>query len=74
MSTNDGNWSELTKVGESVPINVQGIIISVPIILAKSGSEPVIMGHPAETHPQKYETNLDARGCEIAISAVDWLE
>jgi len=27
----DGNWSDLSKVAESVPINVHGIVIPVPI-------------------------------------------
>jgi len=36
--TANGNWSELTKVAESVPINVDSIVIPVPIFSATSAS------------------------------------
>jgi len=46
MITADGNQLDLTKVAESVPVNVHGIVIPVSIFLAKSKSEQVILGRP----------------------------
>lgn len=50
MITADDNWSDLTKVAESVPLNVHGIVIPVTICVAKSGSEQVIMGRHGESY------------------------
>jgi hypothetical protein len=69
MITADGNRSDLEKVAESVPVNVHGIIIPVPIVLAKSGSEQGILGGPREPQNRKCERNLDDSICEIAIPA-----
>ena len=70
----NGNQSDLSKVAESVPVNVHGIVIPVPIFLAKSGCEQVILGRPWETYTRKCERNLDNSSCEITISAVDGSE
>jgi hypothetical protein len=74
MITADGNRFDLSKVAESVPVNVHGIVIPVPIFLARSGFEKVIMGRPWETYAPKCERNLDDGSCEITISAVDGSE
>jgi len=71
MITADGNRSDLSKVAESVPVNVHRIVIPVPICLARSGSEQVILGRPWATYTRKCERNLDDGSCEIIISAVD---
>jgi len=71
MITADCNRSDLSKVAEPVPINVHGIVIPVPIVFARSGSEQGILGHPWETYARKCERNLDDGSCEITISAVD---
>jgi len=46
MITADGNRSDVSKVAEFVPVKVYGIVIPVPLCLAKSGSEKVILGRP----------------------------
>jgi len=71
MITAGGNRFDLSKVAESLPVNVPGIVIPVPIILAKSGSEQVIFGRPLETYPQKCQRNMEDGSCEITDSAVD---
>ena len=71
MLTANGNWSDLVRVAESMPINVHGINVSVPVFLAKSGSEQVILGRPWETYTPKCENDLDDGSCKITISAVD---
>ena len=57
-----------------MPVSVHGIVIPVPIFLARSGSEQVILGRPWETYARKCERNLDDGSCEITISAVDGSE
>ena len=74
MITADGNRSDLSKVAESVPVNVHGIVIPVPILWGRSRSEQVILGRPWETYARKCERNLDDGSCEITISAVDGSE
>jgi hypothetical protein len=74
MITANGNRSALSKVAESVPVNVHGIVIHVPIFLARSGSEQVILGRPWETYAWKCERNVDNGSYEITISAVDGSE
>jgi hypothetical protein len=74
MITTNGNRSDLSKVAESVPVNVHGIVIPVPIFLARSGSQQVILGRPWETYTRKCERNLDDGSCKITISAVDGSE
>jgi hypothetical protein len=74
MITADGNRSDLSKVAESVPVNVHDIVIPVLIYLARSGSEQVILGRPWETYARKCERNLDDGSCEITISGVDGSE
>ena len=73
MITTDGNRSDLTKVAESVAINIHGIV-TVRIFLAKSGSKQVVMGHRRQTYARKCERNQDDDSCEISISAVDGSE
>jgi hypothetical protein len=67
----DGNWSQLTNVTESVPVNICHIIIPKPICFAKSGSQQVILGRPWESYGPKCDRNLDDGSCEMTISAVD---
>jgi len=74
MITADGNRSDLSKVAESVPVNIHGIVIPVPSLLARSTSEQVILGRPWETYARKCERNLDDGSCGITISAVDGSE
>jgi len=74
MITAYGNRSDLSKVAEAVPVNVHGIVIRVPIFLARSGSEQDILGRPWETYTRKCERNLDDGSCEITMSAVDGSE
>jgi len=74
MITADGNRSDLSKVAESVPVNVHGIVIPVRIFFARSGSEQVILGRPWETYARKCKRNVDNGSCEITISAVDGSE
>jgi hypothetical protein len=74
MITADGNRSDLSKVAESVPVNVHGIGIPVPMFLARSASEQGILGRTWVTYPRKCERNLDDGSCEITISAVDGSE
>jgi len=74
MITADGNPSDLSKVAESVPVNVHGIVIPMPIGLARSGSEQVILCRPWETYARKCERNLDDGSGEITISDVDGSE
>jgi len=74
MITADGNRFDLSKVAESVPVNVHGIVIPVPICLARYGSEQVIVGCPWELYARKSERNLDDGSCKITISAVDGSE
>ena len=74
MITADGNRLDLSKVAESVPVDVHGIVIPVPIFLATSGSEQVIVRRPWESYARKCEKNLDEGSCEITISAIDWSE
>jgi len=71
MITAYGNRSHLAKVAESMPVNVHGVVIPVPIFLAKYGSEQVVLGRPRETYDRKCDRNLDDGNCEITISAVD---
>jgi len=74
MITADGNRSNVSKVAESVPVRVHGIVIHVVIILPKSGSEQVILHHRWATYAQKCERNLDDGRCEITISAINMSE
>jgi hypothetical protein len=74
MITADGNRFDLSTVAESVPGNILGIVIPVPIFIARSGSEQVILDHSWETFARKSERNLDDGSCEIIISAVDGSE
>jgi len=74
MITANGNRSDSSKVAESVPITVHGIVIPRPIFSAKSGSKQIIVGRPWETYARKCEGNLDDGSCEITISAVDGSE
>ena len=74
MITADGNRSTFLNMVQSVPINVHGIVIPVPIILEKFGSEQVILGRPWETYGQSCERNLDNGSCQITISAIDGSE
>ena len=74
MITTNGNRSDLMKVSESVAVNIHGIMIPMPIVLAKSGSEQVILCHPWETYAQQCERNLDNGSCEITITAIDGSE
>jgi len=71
LITANGNGSDLPKVAESVPVHVDGIVIPVPVFLAISGSEEVILGRHWETYTRKCERNLNAGSCEISIPAVD---
>jgi len=48
MITAEGTLSDLTKVAESMPINVYGSVIPVLIVLAKFRSEQVIVGPPGK--------------------------
>ena len=63
MITADGNRSDLSTVAESVPVDVHGIVIPVPIFLARSGSRQVIFGRPWESYARKCERNLDDGSC-----------
>jgi len=74
ISTADRNRSDMTTVARSVPVNVHGIIIFVPIFLAKFGSEQVILGRPWETYARQGERILDNGTCDIAIPAIDGSE
>jgi len=74
MITANGNQSDLSKVAECMPINVHGIVIPEPILLAKFGSEWIILGCPCETYAWKCERNRKDGSCEITISAVDGSE
>ena len=67
----DGNRSDLNKVTESVPIEVHGVTLSVPVFLAHTRSEQVILGRPWEAHAHKCERNLDDGSCEITITAAN---
>lgn len=69
--TGDGNQSALSKVVESVHINVHGMGISISIFLSESGSESVILRRPIETYARKCERNLANGSCGITILAVD---
>jgi hypothetical protein len=57
-----------------VTVNVHGIVIPVPIFLARSGSKQDILGRPWQTYTQKCERNMDNGSLEITISAVDGSE
>ena len=74
MITADGNRSDLTKVAESVPIEVHRVTLSVPVFLTPTGSEQVILGRPWEAQARKCERNLDDGSCEITITAADVTE
>jgi hypothetical protein len=74
MISDSGNRSNFTNVAESVPINLHGIVIPIPIILANSRSEQVILGCHWKTYTRKWKRNLDDRSCEITISAINRLE
>lgn len=74
MITADWNLSDLWKVVESMPVNVYGIVICVPIMLARSGSEQVIFGRPWELYARMCERNLDNGSCKITIAAVNGSE
>lgn len=71
MITADVNRSDLSKMAESMLVNIHGDVTTMPIFFAKSGSELVILGHPLETYARKCERNLHDGGCEIAFSGVD---
>ena len=71
MITADGNQFDLTQVAESVHINLHGIVISITIILEKSGSKQVRLGHPWDTHRRNCERNLENGSPEITIPVVD---
>jgi hypothetical protein len=71
MITADGNQSNLSMVGESMPVNAHGIISPMSISGAKSGSEQGILGHPWATYAQKCKRNLDDGRCEITILTID---
>jgi hypothetical protein len=49
MMTTVGNWSDESKVAESVPVRAHVITILAHSFVAKSGSEQVILGRPRET-------------------------
>ena len=71
MITAGGNHSDLTKVAESVPIEVHGVTLSVPVFLAPTGSGQVILSRPWEVHASKCERDLDDGSCGITITAVN---
>ena len=72
--TGGGNHSDLTKVAESVPIEVHGVTLSVPVFLAPTGSRQVILSRPWEAHARKCVRDLDDGSCGITISAADGTE
>jgi len=74
MITADCNRSDLMKVAQSVPVNFHCIVVSLHIILAKSGSEQVILGRRWETYARECEKDLDDGSCEITIAAIDGSE
>jgi len=74
MVTADCNWSDLSKMADSVPVNVHGIVIPLPIFFARSGAEQVFLGYPWDRYALKCQSNLDYGSCEITISAVDGSE
>ena len=74
MVTADGNRSDLTKIAESVLIEVHGFTLSVPVFLAPTVSEQVILGRPWEAHACKCERNHDDGSCEITLTAADGTE
>jgi hypothetical protein len=63
--TVDGNRSDLSIVAESVRSSVHRIVIAMPIFLARSRSEQVILGCHWETYTRKCERNLDNVSCDI---------
>jgi len=74
MITSDRNWSDLLKVAQSVPVNIDGIVIPTVILFANSGSEQGILGPPWETYTRNCERNLHDGSSEITIPAVDGSE
>jgi hypothetical protein len=71
MITADGNQVNLRNVADSLFVDVDGIVILVPIISAKSLSKQVIRGHPCEIYDRRCARNLDDGRCKITISAID---
>jgi len=74
MIAADGNWSNSTKVAESLSINIHGITISFHIYSAKSTSEQVIIRHRWEQYAGKCERKVDNGRCKITISAINGSE
>jgi hypothetical protein len=74
MITDDGNPSDLSNVGESLPFKVHIIVIPMPILSARSGSEHVILDCCCETYARKWERNFDDGRCMFTLSAGDGSE
>ena len=74
MVTAGGSHSDLTKVAESIPIEVHGVTLSVPVFLAPTGSGQVILSCPWEAHARKCERDLDDGSCGISNTAADSTE
>jgi hypothetical protein len=68
------NWSDLMQVADSVPVNIQRIVILMLFFLAKSRSELLIFSSPWETNTSECVMNLVDGSCEITISVIDGLE
>jgi hypothetical protein len=74
MITANGNRSDLTKVAESMPLNIDHIVIPVTIFFAPSGSKQVILGCDRAPYAGKCDRNLVNGSCEITILAMNGSE
>lgn len=74
MITANGNWSNLTKVVESMPVNIHGFIIPVAILFMKYSSQQSNFGRPWEAYSYKCDRNQTTSSCEIYIPAINWSE
>lgn len=68
MITADCNRSDVMKVAQSISADVYGIVISVPIIIANSVSDLIIIGHCCDTYAEQCERTLADASVEITIS------
>jgi len=48
-TTADSNLSDLTMVGQSIPVNIHGNVIRMSIQLVISGLDQVVIGHPSHS-------------------------